>query len=108
MVKLGGGRTSLAELHYWQVSGGFRNRRAVVKLPGGAVVNVRQSCVMLPESADDRLPHRGYARPDSRTAGRLRASVATSPPFLALRPTCPPTTSTSTPRLAANQTRRPF
>lgn len=51
VVKLGGGRTSLAELHYWQVSGGFRNRRAVVKLPGGAVVNVRQSCVMLPEGA---------------------------------------------------------
>lgn len=50
MVRMGGGRMSSGVLRHWQVQGGRGARRALVELPDGFRVNVRQSCVILPES----------------------------------------------------------
>lgn len=52
VVRMAGGRVSAGVLRHWQVQGGRGARRALVELPDGFRVNVRQSCVMLPESAD--------------------------------------------------------
>ena len=50
LVRMDGGRVSHAVLRHWQVQGGRGARRALVELPDGYRVNVRQSCVMLPQS----------------------------------------------------------
>ena len=52
VVRMGGGRVSAGVLRHWQVQGGRGARRALVELPDGFRVNVRQSCVMLPEIDD--------------------------------------------------------
>lgn len=50
VVRMAGGRVSAGVLRHWQVQGGRGARRALVELPDGFRVNVRQSCVILPES----------------------------------------------------------
>lgn len=48
LVLMGKGRRSYARLCVWQTDGGHPARRALVELPDGFRVNVRQACVMLP------------------------------------------------------------